>query len=48
LNGLYVETYFNKGIKGFRVFHDSDYFHEKAYYHKDDTVAEKWINAVKD
>jgi hypothetical protein len=35
LNGLYIEPYFTKGIKGMRIFHDSDYFKERTFYHKD-------------
>jgi hypothetical protein len=35
LNGLYIEPYFTKGVKGFRIFHDSEYFKEKMLYHKD-------------
>lgn len=35
LNGLYIEPYFTKGVKGFRIFHDCDYFKERMFYHKD-------------
>ena len=48
LNGLYIEPYFHKGVKGFRIYHDSDYFTEKKYFHKDNEVAEKWIRAIKE
>jgi hypothetical protein len=47
LNGLYVEPYFVKGIKGFKIYHDSDYFKEKQYFNKDGAIADTWINAVK-
>lgn len=47
LNGLYVEPYFTKGIKGFRIFHDSEYFKEKVFYHKDQKLIDIWINKVK-
>jgi hypothetical protein len=29
LNGLYVEPLFLEGKKGFRIYHDSEYFKEK-------------------
>jgi len=47
LHGLYVEPYFTKGIMGVRIFHDSDYFKEKTYFHKDQKCMDKWINAIK-
>jgi len=33
-------------MKGFRIFHDSEYFREKKYFHPDSSMAEKWIRAV--
>lgn len=33
-------------MKGFRIFHDSEYFREKKYFHPDNAVAEKWIRAI--
>lgn len=47
LNGLYIDSYFTKGIKGFRIFHNSDYFKEKVLYHKDAKYLDKWIEEVK-
>lgn len=47
LNGLYVEPYFTKGVKGFRIYHDSDYFKSRMFYHKDSKMADKWIQYVK-
>ncbi len=47
LNGLYVEPLFLEGKKGFRIYHDSEYFKEKQYVHAEPDVAEKWIRAVK-
>lgn len=46
LNGLYIEPLAYKGMKGFRIFHDSEYFREKKYFHPDNSVAEKWIRAI--
>jgi len=46
LNGLYVEPHFHKGIKGFRIFHDSQYFIEKHFYHTNNDVADKWMRAI--
>ena len=46
LNGLYVEPHFYKGTRGFRVFHDCQYFKEKFYYHTSNDVAEKWMKNV--
>lgn len=48
LNGLYVESYFMKGLKGFKLFHDCDYFKERMYFHKDVKNADKWTEAVRE
>jgi len=42
LHGLYVGTFFHKGIHGFKVYHDSEYFKEKAFFHRDEKEAKKW------
>ena len=34
LNGLYVEPLFYNGVKGVRIYHDSEYFKERTYYHR--------------
>lgn len=34
-------------MKGFRIFHDSEYFQEKRFFSKDKDIADKWINAIK-
>ena len=33
LNGLYVEPLITDGMKGFRIYHDSEYFKEKKFFH---------------
>jgi len=43
LNGLYVEPHFQKGTRGFRIFHDCHYFREKFYYHPNNEISEKWM-----
>ena len=47
LNGLYIEPYFMKGLKGFKIYHDCDYFKERMYYHKDMKSADKWTDAIR-
>lgn len=48
LNGLYIEPLFHKGMKGFRVYHDSEYFRERRFFHPDNEVAERWLRAVQE
>lgn len=48
LNGLYIEPLFHKGMKGFRIYHDSEYFKEKKFFHGESEVAEKWIRAIRE
>lgn len=48
LQGLYVQHQFHKGLKGFRIYHESDNFLEKQYFHKDSETAERWVRAVKE
>ena len=43
-----MEPLFLKGYKGFRIFHSSEYFKEKKFFHKESSEAEKWIKAVKE
>jgi hypothetical protein len=47
LNGLYVEPLFLEGMKGFRIYHDSEYFKEKQFVLSEPDQHEKWIRAVK-
>lgn len=35
-------------MKGFRLYHHSEYFREKRFFHPDSSIAEKWIRAVQD
>jgi serine/threonine protein kinase len=35
-------------MKGFRIYHDSEYFREKRYFHPDNAVADKWIKAIQE
>jgi hypothetical protein len=47
LNGIYVEGVTEKGMKGVVIFHESDHFKERTYYHKSSpTEAEDWIKAI--
>ena len=48
LNGLYVEPMFYEGIKGVRLFHDSEYFREKQYVSKDNEQSERWLRSLKE
>lgn len=41
-----MEALFHKGVKGFRLFHDSEYFKERRFFHTDNMMAEKWTRAV--
>ena len=43
LHGVYIDPYFTKGIKGFRIYHDCDYFKERCFYHKDQKLIDVWI-----
>lgn len=47
LDGLYVEQYWWKGVKGFRLTHDSDYFKPRTYYNKKNEEIDKWTNCVR-
>ena len=38
LKGLYVEPYFAKGLRGIRIYHDSDNYPQKILFHRDDAV----------
>lgn len=42
MHGLYVSTFFHKGVHGFKIYHDSEYFREKTFFHKDEKKAKKW------
>jgi hypothetical protein len=42
-----VEPLFNNGVKGFRIFHDSEYFREKQYFHPQNDVIDRWTKAIK-
>jgi serine/threonine protein kinase len=35
-----------KGLKGLVIFHESDYFKQKLYFHKVSIEAEKWVKAI--
>lgn len=35
-------------MKGFRVYHDSEYFRERKYFHPDSQTAENWIRAIRE
>jgi serine/threonine protein kinase len=47
LDGIYVDTYFSKGLKGLRLYHDSDYFRERTLHHKDQRTMDLWLKAAK-
>lgn len=47
LNGLYIDPLFHNGVKGVRIYHDSEYFKEKTYFHRQNDIIEKWTKNLR-
>ena len=47
LEGTYIEPCEYKGLRGFNVSYDSEYFKSKSFFHKQDNEVQRWITVMR-